>query len=75
MIGIVEQHKRIATLQSRWGRDARADYRYNLERARQEKAAGNMILFRAYMKEACWDRQFANKRRAIEVRNRALGGY
>ncbi|MDD2246348.1 MAG: hypothetical protein PHC39_04620 [Proteiniphilum sp.] len=68
-----DQHRHIATLQKRWGTDARKDYYYNLNRAKIEEQKGNTILASAYLQEARWDLFWYHRRMGIVNRNTDLG--
>ena len=60
-----KQHAHIAALQSRWRADAMRDARYNLNRAKIERARGNYVLARGYVKEYKWDLLWGARRGRI----------
>jgi hypothetical protein len=73
MINLRNQHKHLATLQKKWKADAMRDAKYNLDRATQERRAGNVVLARGYMHEYNWDMKFGGMRGKIVNREERLG--
>jgi hypothetical protein len=67
------QHRHIATLQKHWQGNAMADAQYNLNRANEERRAGNVVLARGYMHEYNWDVKFGGLRGKIVKREERLG--
>ena len=73
MIPIRIQHRHLAALQQRWDTDALKDFRYNMNRARQERHAGNRVLARGYTHEAILDADFGRWRAMQALHHKRLG--
>jgi hypothetical protein len=67
-----KQHRHFATLEMQWRSQALRDASYNLERAHEEFAAGNIALAHGYMEEYRWDVSAAAKRLRIANHEKSL---
>jgi hypothetical protein len=67
-----KQHAQYAKIESLWEREARNDYRYDMNQYKNQLAKGNRILAAMSKEEAGKSLYWANKRRNIVKRERRL---